>query len=194
MKGFQFAIGLALVVGGCASGYSLVPPQTVAVANGKFRVTPSQAWNRAPKGARDIAEEENWTANGPALDNISFIGALADGKAIVKQRQKADQKVPIFRADMTPQDLTSMVESFYRIRTGAAVFEPTGVAPATLLGHPGLQFDYEYVGGDEVKRRGRTVGAIIDKHLYLIVLDGTKLHYFDAALPEFDRLVASARL
>jgi hypothetical protein len=34
----------------------------------------------------------------------------------------------------------------------------------------------------------------VDKKLYLMKLDGVTSHYFDAALPEFDAMVASARL
>lgn len=188
------ALALALALSACATGYTLVQPSQTAVTKAKFQVTPSRQWNRAPHGGFEIAEEENWTANGPSLDNIGFIGGLADGKAIVKQRKKADQKVPVFRANMSPQDIVSMIESFYRIRADASVFETTNVAPVTFLGASGFQFDYDYVGGDEVKRRGRSVGAIVDGKFYLMTLDGTRLHYFDAALREFDSMTASARL
>ena len=186
------ALSLALV--GCAKTYSLVSPAQTAVTNAKFKVTPASAWNRAPRQGFEIAEEENWTANGPALDNISFIGGLRDGKAIVKQRKKADEKVPVFKASMTPQDMVAMIESFYRIKSGASIFETTAVAPVSFLGKPGFQFDYDYVGEDEVKRRGRSVGAIVDGKFYLMMLDATRLHYFDAALPDFERMVAGARV
>ena len=46
----------------------------------------------------------------------------------------------------------------------------TGLRPRTFLGHPGFQFDYDHLGGDEVERRGRAVGAIIDGRLYLALL------------------------
>ena len=193
-KHLSLAIALSLVLGGCAKGYSYVAPQRIAVTKAKFKVTPSVAWNRAPDGGFEIAEEENWTSNGVGLDNLGFIGGLADGKAIVKQRKKADQKVPVFRATMSPQDLVAMIESYYRIRAGANIFETTNVTPVTFLGKQGFQFDYDYVGEDEVKRRGRSVGAVIDGKLYLMTLDGTRLHYFDAALPEFENIVRSATL
>jgi hypothetical protein len=37
------------------------------------------------------------------------------------------------------------------------------------------------------------VGAIIDGRLYLVLLDATKSHYFDASLPDFEAIVRSAR-
>lgn len=187
------ALALSLVLGGCAAGYQLVEARPVAVAKGTITVAPSTAWNRMPRRPFDIAEEENWTANGPLLDSIGFIGGLADGKAIVKQRRKDQQQVPVFRASMSPQDLVSMVESFYRIRNDVTVFEPVKVEPARFLGSAGLRFDYAYVGADGLRRRGRAVMSVIDERLYLMALDAAQSHYFDAALPEFDRIAEAAR-
>jgi hypothetical protein len=196
------AFAAASLLSGCAGGggglgfsqYRLIRPGPDNVSDGAMTVTPTIRWNRAPRGPHDIEKEENWTLNGPLLDGVTFIGALEDGKRIVVQRRKADRKVPNFRADMSPQDVAAMIESFYRIRAGSTRFEMTGLQPRTFLGHPGFQFDYVHLGGDEVERRGRAVGAIINRRFYLALFDATKLHYFDAALPEFERLVESARL
>jgi hypothetical protein len=35
---------------------------------------------------------------------------------------------------------------------------------------------------------------VVDKKLYFMKLDGVSSHYFDAALPEFERMVATAEL
>lgn len=181
-----------LALAACAPHYTLVPPAAVAVARGAMTVHPGIAWNRAPKGRYDTAWEENWTENGPALDSIGFIGGLPDGEAITRQRRRADRKVPVFRATMTPQDLVSMIESHYRIKAGATLFETRGIEPASVLGRPGLRFDFDYVGVDEVRRRGRAMIAVIDAKLYCLTLDGAALHYFGAALPEFDAIVSTA--
>jgi hypothetical protein len=157
-------------------------------------VVPTVRWNKAPRGPHDISREENWTLNGPLLDGLTFIGALENDKRIVQQRRKADRKVPNFRSDMTPQDIASMIESFYRIRAGSSRFEMTGLQPRSFLGQSGFQFDYEHLGGDEVERRGRAVGAIVQGRFYLALFDAARMHYFDAGLPEFERIVQSARL
>lgn len=183
-----------LLLQGCVPSYTLVKPEPVKVAHGAMLVTPAIAWNKVPPGPYDIPNEENWTQNGPILDTIGFIGALTDGQAIAKQRPKDDRKVPVFHATMTPQDLVSMVESYYRIKAGATVFETVSVKPATFLGATGVRFNYNYVGADEVKRRGCSVFAVVDKKLYLMSLDAAALHYFDAALPAFDALTASAKI
>ena len=128
------------------------------------------------------------------IDGLTFIGALEDDKRIVQQRRKSDRKVPNFRSDMSPPELGGMIESFYRVRAGASEFNVTGMQPRDFAGRPGFQFDYDYLGGDEVWRRGRAVGAVVEGRLYLALLDAARAHYFQAALPEFERIVESARI
>jgi hypothetical protein len=192
-----------LLLAGCAGGpgggyglryYRLVEPGPEEVARHSLVVTPSIRWNRAPRGPDQIYREEDWTLNGPLLDGLTFIGALENDKRIVQQSRKADRKVPNFRSDMSPQEIGAMIESFYRVRAGASEFNVTGLAPRDFAGSPGFQYDFDYLGGDEVWRRGRAVGAIVDGRLYLALLDAARSHYFGAALPEFERIVESARI
>jgi hypothetical protein len=62
------------------------------------------------------------------------------------------------------------------------------------MGYNGFQHDYEHLDGDEVRRKGRAVGAIIDGRLYLILFDAASSHYYGALLPDFEAIVSSARL
>jgi hypothetical protein len=185
-------LACAALLSGCVTGYTLVQPNPVAVAQGAIKVQPSIAWNKMPKSPLDIAHEENWTQNGPILDVITFVGGLPDGAAIAKQGAKDDRKVPVFRSNMTPQDLVSMLESYYRIKAGATVFETSKVAPARFLGQQGIEFGFNYVRADEVKRRGRAFLAVADGKLYLMSLDAAALHYFEASAMEFAAMAASA--
>ncbi len=193
-------LGLAGCGGGAGLGsgygygsYSLIQPGPDRVARG-ISVTPTMRWNRARRTFYDIPREENWTLNGPLLDNLTFIGGLESGKAIVRQRRRAERQVPRFRADMSPPEIASMIETFYRVRAGSVRFEMNSLQPRSFLGQPGFQFDYSHLDGSEVERRGRAVGAVINGRLYMTLLDGTRMHYFPAALPEFERIVESARL
>jgi hypothetical protein len=195
---------LLLFLSACAGGgggfggglgyYSLVEPRPRTVAAGSMTVVPSARWNRVPRSIYDIGREESWTLNGPLLDSLTFIGRLENNKRIVVQRRKADRKVPNFRADMSPPEIAGMIESLYRIRAGASTFDMENLAPRTFLGQSGFQFDYRYLGGDELERRGRAVGAIVNGRFYLALFDAARMHYFDAGLPEFERIVESARL
>lgn len=192
--GGLLAVIAAVALSGCAAKYELVPVAETSVARSTMIVAPSFAWNRVPRGPSDVRGEENWTANGPSLDLITFLGGIEDGRPIVKQRSRDQQQVPTFRANMTPQDLTSMLESFYRIRGQVSQFETNSVRPVTFVGVPGLRYEFEYVAGSGLRRQGVAVMAVLQDKLYLISLDAARSHYFQTALPEFDRLVETARL
>ena len=201
------SVGALALLAGCAggvgdsfgggygsSGISLVRPQPRTVARATMVVTPGVPWNRLPRSPYDISREENWTLNGPLLDSMTFIGGLPHNQPIVRQRRRDDRQVPNFRVDMTPQEIADMVESFYLIRAGSVRFDVTSLQPRTFLGRPGFQFDYDHLGGSEVERRGRAVGAIVDGRLYFVLFDAARTHYFPAGIPEFERIVQSARL
>jgi len=182
----------SLTLVGCVPTYSLVrADKPVPAASGTMKVKPAVDWNKAPPGASSMLKAEVWTQNGPVLDAIVFLGGVKDGTAIVQQQKKEDRKVPVFQSAMTPQDLVAMVESYYRIRQGATIFETENLKPTTFLNSKALDFSYHYVGSDNVKRRGRTVLAVIDQQLYLMTLDGAA-YYFGAAQPQFEALLASA--
>lgn len=198
------ALAALTLLGGCAGGsggslggfnyYSLVQPRERTVAR-TIRVTPGMRWNRAPRTLYDIPREENWTMNGPMLDSLAFIGGLESGRPLVRwQNRREIRQVPNFRADMTPPEIAAMIESFYRIRAGSLRFEMTGLQPRTFLGHPGFQFDYTHLGGNELEREGRVVGTVIGNRLYMILFDAARMHYFPATIGEVERIIDSARL
>lgn len=177
-----------------SSGYSLVRVKETRVGDDSLAVTPSREWNKISASLFvDIRVVEDWTQNGPYLDGISFVTGLKDGKALVYQRSRDDRQVPKFRSNMTPPEIAAMIESLFRVRGGAVDFEMTALAPRGFLGTNGFQYDYEHLDSDEVRRKGRAVGAIIDGRLYLILFDAAKSHYYNALLPDFEAIVTSAR-
>jgi hypothetical protein len=184
------ALGLAA----CVPTYTLVPSGPHEVGKTGFSVNPSSAWNKIPKGPNDIPLEESWTKNGPLLDSISFVGGLPDGQALLVQKKTADQQVPVFRADMSPNGLVSMAESYYRIRGGITVFNVTAVEPTQFLGANAVKFDFDYVGTDQLPRKGRCVMGVVDGKLYLMKLEGAASHYFNSATGEFDTMAKTAAL
>ena len=177
------------------SDYSAVNVKRVNVGNGKMSVVPPRPWNRQrPQLFEDVAAVEDWTLNGELLDGITFITGLRNGKYMVRQRRTADQQVPKFRSDMTPPEIAAMLESLYRVRGGTVDFRTLSIAPRQFLGANGFQFDYEHLDEDELWRKGRVVGAVINGELYLVMFDAARSHYYDAALPDFEAIVTSAQL
>ena len=195
MRSAKFLLPMAVaLLSACATSYSLVGAGAIGVSGNAMQVVPERPWNRAPKSPVDVSGVERWTQNGLGLDSLTFAGGIVDGQALTRQKPKDARKVPVFRENMSPQDLVSMLESYYRVAAGIAVFDVKGVDPITMLGRPGVRIDFVFVGSDEVRRKGRAVLSIVEGKLYMIMLDAAAMHYFDAAIPEFERLVLSASL
>ena len=177
------------------SSYALVRVHRVNVGDGSLSVTPPRPWNRHRSILwEDVRDVEDWTQNGPYLDGITFVTGLRDGKSLIRQRRTRSQQVPIFRSNMTPPEIAAMIESLYRVRGGAVNFRTLSLQPRPFLGANGFQLDYEHLDDDELWRRGRVVGAVINGELYMILVDAAKSHYYEAVLPDFETLVASAQL
>ncbi len=177
------------------SDYSLVRVERVSVGNGSLLVVAPRPWNRhRPVLFEDRREVEDWTQNGPYLDGITFVTGLRSGKSLIRQRRTASQQVPAFRFNMTPPEIAAMIESLYRVKGGTVDFRTLSLRPRSFLGKDGFQLDYEHLDDDELWRRGRAVGAVINGQLYMILFDAAKSHYYDAELPDFEALVGSAQL
>jgi hypothetical protein len=198
-------LAIALSLAGCTGGlgageygvnspYSLIRARSVAVGDDSLVVTPPHEWNRSrPFFFDDVRWVEDWTLNGPILDSLSFVSGLPGGKYLVRQSRRADRQVPKFRSDMTAPEIAAMIESLYRVRAGTVDFRTIALQPRPFLGVNGFQLDFEHLDTDELWRRGRAVGAVVNGELYLIILDAARSHYFDAAAPDFEAMVNSAR-
>jgi hypothetical protein len=177
--------------------YNLVRVHRVEVGDGGMTVVAPRPWNERRRSILfdDVREVEDWTLNGPILDGISFVTGLKSGRYLIRQRKSADQQVPKFRDDMTPPEIAAMLESLYRVRGGAVEFRTLSLQPRPFLGAAnGFQLDYEHLDNDELWRKGRVVGAVIGGRLSLVMYDAARSHYYNAALPDFEAIVASAQI
>jgi len=181
--------------GGFSDYYSLVRPHSVRVGDGSMAVTPPREWNRQRRiFFDDVQWVEDWTLNGPLLDNMSFISGLPHGKYLIRTDKRDAQQVPRFHSDMTAPEIQALLESAYRVRGGAIDFRTLSLQPRQFLGAPGFQFDFEHLDGDEVWRKGRAVGAVIGGRLYLIMVDAVRAHYYPETLADLEAMIASAQL
>jgi hypothetical protein len=181
--------------GGFGDFYSLVRPHSVSVGDGSMAVTPPRPWNRQRRFFfDDVRWVEDWTLNGPFLDDLTFISGLPNAKRLIHTDSRDAQQVPKFHSDMTAPEIAAMLESAYRVRGGAVDFRTLSLQPRQFMGYSGFQLDYEHLDSDELWRKGRAVGAVINGRLYLIMLDAARSHYFPDELRDFEAMVASARL
>jgi beta-barrel assembly-enhancing protease len=164
-----------------------------AAAGDRLVVKPGMGWKRVNPDSYQAPWDEVWTRNGAQIDRMSMLGGLTDGSAIAMREQTTDRQVPVFRADMTAQDLMSMLEVSYR-RRGVTVFDVESVEPVDFLGGPGVRLRYSYASGIIIPKRGSCVLRVVNQKLYAMKLEGVANPSFDAAVAEFDQLVGSARL
>jgi hypothetical protein len=176
--------------------YQLVRVKPTNVGNGSVTVLPPRPWNRQRRIFLfdTLRWVEDWTLNGPYLDGLTFVTALPSGEYLVRQRRSDERQVPKFRSDMTAPEVAAMLETAFRVRGGAVQFNTVSLQPRQFLGYSGFQFDFEHLDSDELWRKGRAVGAVVDGRLYLMLYDATRSHYYANALPDFEAMATNARL
>lgn len=184
-------------IGGYGYGdyYSLVRARETRVGDGSMTVVPPRPWNRQRRlFFDDVKWVEDWTLNGPLLDDLTFVSGLPDNKYLIGTESHESQQVPRFHSDMTAPEIQAMLESAYRVRGGAVEFRTLSLTPRQFMGYPGFQLDYEHLDTDELWRKGRAVGAVIGGRLYLVMLDAARSHYFPDELSDFEAIANSAKL
>jgi predicted Zn-dependent protease len=167
-------------------------PET-RVTGARLTVEADSRWKKLHGNVEATRWEDVWTRTGPQVDRMSLIDGLPDGKAIIFQKSSDAQSAPVFRADMSAEDLASMLEVSYRLK-GVTVFSIESVEPVSFLGGTGIRLRYQYASGIVIPKRGSCVMRVVDQKLYAMKLEGVANRSFDAVSGEFDLLVAGARL
>jgi hypothetical protein len=197
MKMGRTALGLALagalINSPALAAYKLISANTsVNVGKSALTVTPPEAWNRLPGMVGKKAEA--WTLDGLNLNEVTFFGGIASGETLVRERNKKDKPLPKFSASMLAPDVIGMYETTLRGVTDTAQYATDKVEPATFAGQPGFRFNFSYTVGDEVKRKGEGIGAIISGKLYMMVFASPQTHYYDRDIEKFRAIAATARI
>jgi predicted Zn-dependent protease len=165
----------------------------LAAGGAHLRVDASANWKRLRGNLDEAPWKEMWTWKGPQIDRVAWLDGLPDGRRMNVRAQPADQRVPVFRADMSAHDLASMLEVTYRLK-GVSVFNVESVEAVGFLGGTGIKLRYNYASGIVFPKRGSCVMRIVGERLYAMKLEGVANDAFDTAAAEFDRLAANARL
>lgn len=196
------ALLLPLSLSACMT-WQKIPPGTVSLSN-KAELVTSQTWN-----SQGDAEKFLWTQDGPELDSMLFHLAIKDGKTIfADQDSEARQSIFLKLLDYTPDQISfrfsktmtelEIVELFASSWGKAAGDVPVkveSVAPANLDGHPGIRFQYSFIGRqDELLRRGLGVAAVVDEKLYVVHYLGSAIYHFERGRPEAERMIASFKI
>jgi len=159
-------------------------------------LTADMAWNRfelqfplsvAP-GATQI-----WTQDGITLDALAFFVGVADGQTLGAQLRGSQKTLPLFRADMTPDEIVDLYEQ--AVTQEGSRFALERVAPARFGGYPGFRIEYTITRkSDSVLLKGVALGAVVKGKLHLAAFTAPAIYYYGRYLPQVEPLLASAQI
>lgn len=185
----------AAVLAGCVPAYTLVNPGAVAV--GGLTVDAPGAWNKAPytMTTRLRNDAEMWTRDGPLLDRLVLIPAVADGEPLLIDR-KGTAALPAFRADMLPNELEELAEStmLKYFGEGSSAVGTSNLRPHRFGAHRGVLFEIEAAVNDSPDYGGTAGAFVADGKLYMVFYLAAKPYYYEKHLADAQAVIESARL
>ena len=194
MKIRLILIALVVLVAGCVS-YAAVGPGALDYSG--LRIETSQAWNLAPKEATPAARSESkvWTQDGILLDRIMIIPGIPSGDSLFKA-VSGDQALPVFKADMLPNEIEELTESSIAklFGEGEVAVETTNLRPHRYGDNSGILFDMSVVVSDGPNYRGVTGAFVFAERLYLIFYLGAEPYYYKKHLDEALVIIKGAQV
>lgn len=177
-----------------SAGWKVVPAsEATQVAKSALTVTPTVDWNR--NSSRPVKQSEVWTLDGTTLNELYFVGGLAEGQTLMREVDKKANPLPKLKSTLLATEIPEFFEGTLRTALGTSVFEIENVEPATFAGQPGVKFAFSFATqGDALVRKGIASGAMIGGKLYLMSFIAPSIHYFDRDRAKAEALFASSRL
>jgi hypothetical protein len=189
MKRYSALVFLAFALSGCVQGFSLVPAGGRAEINKAVTVEPGGQWNKFVQGNNEI-----WTLDGPALQELRFIGAVADGEQIwpkpTAPLSTPQRDLPDFRATMTPIEISELVVASLE-QAGMGNVESKNLRPAKFGTQEGFRFDLAYAPESGLEWQGLAVATIRDKKLYLVLYRAPRIYYFERDRARVEQLIST---
>jgi hypothetical protein len=180
---------------GCVVPFSLVTPGVVAVED--LTVQAGSGWNNAPIHQRQFARKESvaWTKDGLLLDRLVIIPGVPDGEPLLTTREKT-AAMPVFRADMLPNELEELIEStivkFFG--EGQAVVNTENLRPHRFGDNRGVLFDLSATVTESPEYKGLVGAFIADDKLYVMYFLGATPHYYSKHIAEAEAIIKSAAI
>ena len=180
---------------GCVMSYSLVAPGLVTVQDLKLQADGN--WNRAPANYVPLSrrDAETWTRDGLLLDRLVIVPGVPDGEPVLYSREPT-AALPVFRADMLPNEIEELVESSLVkvFGEGQSVVNTANLRPQRFGEHHGVMFDFEATVTDSPEYRGTAGAFVANDKLYLVYFIGAVPHYYDKHLASATAVIQSALL
>ena len=180
----------AFVLGGCSS-YALQQAGRHEV--GPFVFDTQLDWSKFTM-VKPGRNTEVWTRDGQQLNSLYFVKGLKSGQTIFNN--SSAQPMPEFQPGMLPNELADFTRaSLLRyLGEGSSSDGEIGMRPTNFAGDVGFLFDMNFTLENGLRYRASSVATERDGALYLVIYLGTDLHYYDAALSEFQMIIDTAQI
>lgn len=185
----------AAMLAGCGAPFLLVTPGVVAVQD--LKVQAGSGWNSAPPNYARYARKESvaWTKDGLLLDRFVIIPGVPDGEPLLLSREKT-AAMPVFRADMLPNEIEELVEStivkFFG--EGQAVVNTENLRPYRFGNASGVMFDLTAAVTESPEYKGMVGAFIANDRLYVLFFLGATPYYYDKYVAEAEAVIKSATI
>lgn len=181
---------------GCVvAPFTAVEPGPVAVAD--MQINPQSTWNQAAPTLAPFSRKDAqvWTRDGMLLNRLLIIPAVPEGEAIFSVPSKT-AALPVFRADMLPNEVEEMVESSMvkLLGEGDSTVSTANLRPTKFGERRGFMFDFTGRLTDGPDYKGVVGAAIANDKLYLIIYYGADPYYFEKHRDEAEAIIRSVRI
>ena len=183
------AAGGLLALAACSS-ISAVPPGPMKV--GGAQVTLGREWSDvSPILAGGVKKVKVLSIDGPLLNRLYVTDGLAVGEAFIKSPMK-EKPTPKLRAGMNSAERMEFVADsiaamgYQRVQTAKP-------RPARFGDQTAVRFDIAARTDDGLDVMGTALAAEVGGRSYFVLYLAPAEHYFQAALPEVEQVMASAR-
>lgn len=183
-------IAAALALRACATVVA-APAGPYEVASG-YTVDLGRQWSDMTKVVLNRGKKVRLlTIDGPLLNRLYLVDGLAPGDYVVKPASK-EQPTPVYRANMSPTELVEFVADSAAALDYQRV-ETSGLRPVKFGGADAIRFDLAAQTKEGLDIAGTAVVVERAGKLYVSLYLAPKEHYYDAYLPEVEKVFASAR-
>ena len=184
------ALSAALVLGGCATGYTLVDAaKPVAVGDG-VSVTTDIAWSKSPfPGFPGTL----WTVDGEGLDMVMFFTGIESGKPIIETRNADKDQIKVYQSSMVPDDVMELLGANLG-KVGYQQVRTANLRPAPFGTTPGFRFDLTMTSADGLEIKGVALGAQRGGKLDLILFIAPAEYYYGHYGDTVEKLFGSVQV
>ena len=124
-----------------------------------------------------------------------IIPAVPSGESLFKT-SASDQALPVFQADMLPNEIEELTESSLvkLFGEGGAIVETANLRPHRYGDNNGILFDLNVAVSDGPNYKGLVGAFVVAEQLYLIFYLGAEPYYYEKHLDEALVIIKGARV